>query len=425
MQQWRRELKSKVAKLIDEGVSVDPAKSICETTFYLPYQGFNDRRIQAQIGRLHRSSHVFNARHSRKSGKQRVGFISRYFCNHTIGRLMRGLIAGLSRDDFEVTVISVGRSADDIARFIQASADRHLIISDRIPAACRTLAELELDVLLFTDIGMDPVTYTLAHSRFAPVQCATWGHPVTSGLPTIDYFLSSALFESDASQDHYSESLVRFATTGVHYFRPERISTAVRRAEFGLPDDRTLYGCPQSLFKLHPEFDGILGDILRRDPLGEVVLLSGSRPNWDRLLMERISRTIPDVADRIRFIGRQSYAQFLRLNTVFDVLLDPIHFSGGNTSFEALSSGVPIVTWPSEFLRGRITHGLYRRMNVLDCVARTHAVYVEIALRLANDHDFRSTVSRRILEASPLLFEDHGAIRELGEFLQSARPAES
>lgn len=423
MHRWRNRLRENVSELVSQHVAIDTAREIAETTFYLPYQGCNDRELQLLIARLHRSSraelHGRLTTRVRSAGKTRVGFISRYFCNHTIGRLYRGLIEKLSRTEFDVFVISTGRHNDEISKRIRASTDRYIELPQRIPDACDALDQLELDVLLFTDIGMDPLTYTLAHSRFAPVQCAMWGHPITTGLDTIDYFLSSKLFEVDDPHDHYSERLVRFESPGVYYFRPDEPGIT-RKSDFGLPDGCHLYGCPQSLFKIHPEFDAIIGEILRRDPRGEVVLLDGSRPNWNRLLLERFAHTIPDVIDRVRFVGRQSYVRFLQLNTVFDVLLDPIHFGGGNTSYEAFAAGIPLVTWPSEFLRGRITHGLYRRMRIADCVAASHADYIAIALRLANDIDYRTHICNRILAAAPSLFEDRAAILELENFLRSA-----
>jgi len=50
-------------------------------------------------------------------------------------------------------------------------------------------------VLLYSEIGMDGVAAQLL--RLAPVQCNNWGHPVTSGFPSLDYFLSSALMEPE------------------------------------------------------------------------------------------------------------------------------------------------------------------------------------------------------------------------------------
>jgi predicted O-linked N-acetylglucosamine transferase (SPINDLY family) len=71
-------------------------------------------------------------------------------------------------------------------------ADRVVTLSKNIFNAQRIIAREEMDLLFYTDIGMDPETYFLSFARLAPVQCVTWGHPDTTGVPNVDYFLSSA-----------------------------------------------------------------------------------------------------------------------------------------------------------------------------------------------------------------------------------------
>ena len=67
---------------------------------------------------------------------------------------------------------------------------------------------------------MDPLTYVLAFGRIAPVQVAWWGHPDTSGISTIDYFVTSDTDAADAHL-HHSEQLVRFSTLGTYFRMPE------------------------------------------------------------------------------------------------------------------------------------------------------------------------------------------------------------
>src|SRR5207247_8154977 len=105
--------------------------------------------------------------------------------------------------------LSLGRHEDETARAIQEHADEYVVLPADLPLARRLIAEQRLDVLVYTDVGLDPVTSTLAHSRLAPVQCVTWGHPVTTGIPTLDYFLSSELLEGEGAEQHYTENLVR------------------------------------------------------------------------------------------------------------------------------------------------------------------------------------------------------------------------
>ena len=135
------------------------------------------------------------------------------------------------------------------------------------------------------------------------------------------------------------------------------------------------------------------------------------------MLRDRFARTLGEASRRVHFLPAQPHADFLQLNSLVDVLLDPIHFGGGNTSYEAFALGTPVVTWPGEFLRSRITLALYRKLGVLDCVVATPAEYVAQAVRLGTDPDYRRATSRRILDASGVLFEDATEIRDFERFL--------
>jgi len=105
---------------------------------------------------------------------------------------------------------------------------------------------------------------------------------------------------------------------------------------------------------------------------------------------------------------------------VSDVMLDTFHFGGGNTSYEGLAMGVPIVTLPSPYLRGRFTLGCYQRMGIDDCVATDPDQYVDIAVRLAPDREFRSAVRAKIEERSDMLFGCDEAVRAFEVFCREA-----
>ena len=94
---------------------------------------------------------------------------------------------------------------------------------------------------MYPEIGMNAPTMQMAALRLAPVQCTAWGHPVTTGLPTIDYFLSSELMEAENAQDHYSEKLIRLPNIGVSYPKPYIPSLSKTRADYQLPEDAILY----------------------------------------------------------------------------------------------------------------------------------------------------------------------------------------
>ena len=111
---------------------------------------------------------------------------------------------------------------------------------------------------------------------------------------------------------------------------------------------------------------------------------------------------------------------YLHLLAACDALLDTTHFGGGNTTYKAFSVGAPLVTLPGAFARGRVTSACYRKMGVLDCIARDRADYVRIALRLGTDRAWREQVRSRIRNARTVLFENAGVLRELEQFFVEA-----
>ncbi len=328
---------------------------------------------------------------------------------------MRGLIAHLNRDTFEIHLFLFPHKKDDITAFIEGHADCVTLLPESLSVARRVVAASKLDILFYPDIGMDPFTYFLAFSRLAPVQCAFYGHPITTGIRTVDYFISHAACEVPEGNAHYSESLVRLSegVTYAYYYRPQAQMCEKGRADFSLADSDHVYLCAQSLFKVHPDFDEMLRGILSKDKRGLVVFFQGEHATWTDLLTGRLKESLGDAIRRVRFLPRQPYEEYLRLVALSDVCLDTPHFNGGATTFDALAKGVPIVTLPGSYLRGRQTYALYKRMGVMDCIANTPQEYIDKAVRLATDVSYREGMHREICANSHLIFEDIGMVREL------------
>ncbi len=425
----RRRLADNLEALLRSDLGpADPRRPLPSPNFYLAYHGMNDRELQQAFasvclkacpGLAWTAPHCQD-RAPREGGRIRVGFMSRYLRHHTVGKLTRGLIDRLSRDRFEVVVFQLPGPSDEMSTVVAQAADRAVRLPGHLSDARRRIAEESLDLLFYPEIGMDPMTYFLAYARLARVQCVTWGHPVTTGIPNVDYFVSSVHLEPEGAEAHYSERLVRLSRLPTYYYTPPAVDRPPDRRRLGLEDDCTLYVCPQSLFKFHPDFDGIVADILRRDRRGHLVLIEGLSENWSRRLRERFARVFPDVVDRVRFVPRLTAPDFLNLLRVADALLDPLHFGAGNSAYEALALGIPIVTWPGPFMRGRVTHACYKQMEVMECVAGSAAQYVELAVRLANDPAWRGHLSERILAGNHAILEDIGAVHEMERFLAEA-----
>ncbi len=457
LQQYRETFEANLAQLMTHRVSIDPTRDLAPVNFLLAYQGLDDCDLARRIAALYQSPTVpmavpsaphFSANRAtagRTNGpaarpRIRIGFLSKFLRDHTIGDLTKGLIRQMSRTDFCVSIFLVGEAADETVSFLRSCADEVVSLPEDVGTARKMVADAGLDVLVYPDIGMHPFSYTLAFSRLARVQCVLWGHPVTTGIPTIDHFISSQLVEPEDAARHYTENLVLLESLPTYYYRPRLPGAAqddarplgisarereAARREFDLPQDAHLYVCPQSLYKFHPEFDSALAAILAGDPQARLVLIEAPHRHWTEMLAERLRKDLPESFGRVLFVPRVDRDRFLKLLATADVVLDPFHFGGGNTSFQALGLGLPIVTLPGQFMRGRVTAGCYKSMGLETCVARNAEEYVALSVRLGTDAGFNAGVRSEINARSSVLFENVSAVREFENFFRSVCPAHS
>ncbi|MBI1778094.1 MAG: hypothetical protein HYR63_22375 [Proteobacteria bacterium] len=426
----RNQLLTALDRLIETapaGSLPHPEKVIRATGFFLAYHDWDDRATQERLARLYlkitpdldwTAPHC-EAKRPRRD-RLRIGFVSFNLRSHTIGVLNRGILANLSRQRFETFIFRNPRRNDSVADEIEASVDGVGVLPFDLAGARRLIAGYELDALIYPDIGMDAFVYFLAFARLAPAQVTSWGHPDTTGIPNIDYFLSAADIEPEGAEAHYSERLIRLRSFPNHFTPPDRARRLTGRAAFGLPEDAILYGCAQNPVKFHPDFDAALVRILREDRKARLVLNSGGRAHWLGMFLERLKSRLPSVQERVVLTQNLDRASFTGLLEAVDALVDPFHFSGGNTSLEAFSVAQPVVTWPGRFMRGRLTHGCYRRMGMADLVADGPEAFVGLAQRLANDRPWRQTMSETIRSRSPVLYDNVESVRELERFLEAA-----
>ncbi|MGI8895884.1 MAG: tetratricopeptide repeat protein, partial [Casimicrobiaceae bacterium] len=283
----------------------------------------------------------------------------------------------------------------------------------------------DLDLLFFPELGMDATTFALAALRLARVQCAAWGHPVTTGHATVDVFLTSSVMEPENAAGHYIERLIALPGIGTRYTLPD-VPRDAARAHFGMPEGVTLFLCPQSLFKIHPDNDALFARVLGAVPDGRLVAFEGRDPALTARFRARLDAALAAAGltqkPYLQFLPQCRHADYLRINTVCDAMLDTLHWSGGNSSLDAMACGLPIVTLPGRFMRGRQSAGMLRLMEIDDTIAHDADDYVRIAARLGYDVPWRSGLRSRILAARACVFDDPAPTSALAAaFIELAR----
>lgn len=417
---------AEVEKLLDkalEEVWEVPDFRLISLPFHLAYQNGNDRLWNEKFHRLYRRLiPTLPAQLERRSGqRKRIGVVSRFLFRHAVSFCFGGLFASLAQlENCELFLFPIYESQlsdDPVSRHLQDLADswQPLAMEQPVLAAAQTIQSAQLDLLIYPEIGMDPFSYMLAHSRLALHQVVLAGHPLTSGLSTLDYFITSSELEIPGCQRHYTEQWVGLPGL-IQYPRPTPPTAYLTRSQLGLPEDATLYLCPMTLFKIHPDLDACFAEILRRDPRGQIILFEYLNTPYHLILKQRFEQSMPDIHTRILFLPFQSFEGFLRILNQADVVLDTHYFSGGNTSFLAFELGVPVVTLPSEQLKARSTWGLYQRMGLQTGIASDAHDYIEKALLLGQNPDLRQDFSRQILANNSLIFEQTDWNRAFGDW---------
>lgn len=390
-----------------------------EPPFYLAYHGRNELGIRSKYGDIV-SRGIAPALFRKREGKYRLAFFVSANHEGIFLSVMKGIINRLSSEHLEINILCAHAALPVLSNNISNETAKFITVSPRLENAIEEIRNENFDVIFYYEIGTDAVNYFLPFYRLAPVQCAGMGFPITSGIPQMDYMISGDLLEPENAENHYREQLLRTKSPFCYFYKPALPSPLKDREHFGLKKRNHIYLIPQSLFKFHPGWDETLGKILESDPNGIIVIIEDKNPRWKNLLMGRFKVSIPHVSDRIYFKPRMSRQDYLNLIAVSDVVLDPFHYGGGTTSLETLSYGVPIVTLPGEFMRGRYVHGFYKKMGLSGCTANSPDNYVEIANHLGMDRDYRKSMQEEILEKNHVLYEDNEIVEELEKFFIEA-----
>ncbi len=402
--------------------------------FLLAYQGSNDRELQQIYGDM--VCKIMALRYPQYAGrlpmpvlsageKIRVGIVSGFFYRHSNWKIpVKGWIENLDKKRFTLYGYYTGKVKDEETEAARQGFDRFVDSVHLFDELCRTIHGDQLHILIYPEIGMDGMTVRLASLRLAPVQCTSWGHPDTSGLPTIDHYLSSDLMEPLNADIHYTERLIRLPNLSVYYTPLDVPSSETNRDTFGLHAESTIYLCCQSLLKYLPLYDEVYPRIARQVDDCRFLFISDTSDWITEQFRLRIGRAFQRFGlngdDYIVLLPRLEPGAYHAVNLLSDIYLDSIGWSGCNSTFEAVACNLPIVTLPGELMRGRHSAAILGMIGVKETVASTFDEYIDIAVKLARDADFRQRMCYKTAANKHLLYRDRTCVTALEDFIEAA-----
>ncbi len=399
--------------------------------FYLTYQGLNDRDLQQTYGRM--ICKIMSSRYPEYSKslplpnleqnqKIRVGIVSRFFYSHSNWKIpIKGWVENLDKSAFELFGYYTGSKKDEHTVSAANMFDKFVQGNRSIERWCQTIAEDKLHILIFPEFGMDPTTINLGCLRLAPIQMTSWGHPETSGLPTIDYYLSSYLMESENAQENYTEKLVRLPNLSIHYTPLTIEPQALTKTDIGLKEDQILFWCCQSLYKYLPNHDDVFPLIAKGLSNAKFVFIQHESEDVIEVFRQRLNRAFEQFGlnyqDYCLFLPRMRPHKFASVSAIADIFLDSIGWSGCNSSLESVAQNLPIVTLPGDLMRGRHSMAILKMMGIEETIASNKEEYVQIAIRLGKDFQYRQYISEQVAENKHKLYGDLKPVRALEAFL--------
>ncbi|MBU3612657.1 tetratricopeptide repeat protein [Polynucleobacter sp. MG-27-Goln-C1] len=427
-----RELFSTMLSELEDWINVTTIKNGYKVVgghqlFFLAYQNEDNSKLLSRYGNIcHKlmkdlqpiltPSTAVAAR-----AKMKIGFVSGYIHQHSVwNAILKGWVTKLDPTLFEVHIFHLGEKFDGETEIAKTSATSFTQGKYSIEKWISCIQEKQLDAIIYPEIGMDRLTCQLASVRIAPVQICSWGHPETSGLPTLDYYLSAEQFEDKDSQKYYREKLISLPNLGCYYEPYVGAINLPDLASLGINVNRPILLCPGTPYKYNPSNDWILVDIVKKIPHCQLIFFNFPDTPID-LLKKRLSDLFHesnlDFNHHVIFIPLLTTANFYGLMNQADVFLDTIGFSGFNTSIQAIECALPVVTKKGKFMRGRLASGILEQLGMLDLVAKTDDDYINQAVKLTQDKQYRTLITEQIKGNRQKLYCDLAPIKALEEFL--------
>lgn len=366
--------------------------------FMLAYQnGNNDRDFLETVGELvspwlqitttQRQSEPETCRYPDRDPKldkiPRVGF---YFDNtektHVVFKHYFNIVRNCHDNGIEVVIIKGPLAAKQNSDELLEQSSHVVQLYSNLEQSVETLKSLDLHMLIYTEIYSSYAPYCLAHNRIAPVQAVLPGNLITTGIPTMDYFISSEYMETSTSQEQYTEKLIKLKGMPHGITEIPKFKSTKTRHYFDLPESSHIFSLLHNLIKFHPDWDELLEEIAQNNE-NAVFMLTGKDSRSSLFLKNRWRQSAPTFSSKCKFFNKMSKENYFNLLACADAVLDPIHMGCGTTSIDALSIGVPIITKPEDHPRTRIAYGLYKIMGIKNApIAYTKSDYVNFCTKM-------------------------------------------
>jgi protein O-GlcNAc transferase len=353
--------------------------------------------------------------------KIRIGIVGEHIRNHSVWNILtKGIIENINNESFEIYIFHLGNIFDEETKIAAELATSYVNDCGNIQTWCDKIIASNIDVVIYPEIGMHKLTAQLACLRLAKLQLAFWGHPETTGFPTIDYFISSKLIEPAGNANNYYESVHLLPDLGCYFSPPKVTASYFTKTMLGINEEVSILLCPGVSFKYNEDFDDIvLRIVTAKDDIRFIFFNSNiykSEFLKDRLNRKFINHGL-EFSDYITFLPWPNLSDLYGLMSISSLCLDTIVHSGFNTAISCVECSLPQITLEGNFFRNRQASAILRNIEITETITNSIQEYVDITIKLLNNGSLLNSIKEKIALNKHFLYKNNKPIRSLENFI--------
>lgn len=394
--------------------------------FYLMYHGFDDRQLYERYAAV--AMDIIDANDpvrqvlSKALQKERIKIcvINAQIKNHSVWHShTEGLYKRLDRAAFELHTINLTGVSCIQAEYAKEHSESYCDASGDDESVVEKILSIGADIVLYPEVGLHAQTWRLAARRLCVQQVAMWGNPETTGLPSIDYFVSVQELEGANAAQHYSESLVSLPLQEHYYASRQYDGKELDLASLGLVKEKKIILCSGAAFKYQYRFFEVFTQLYQKFEGLQFVFFDQEDEVSAQLKtsLAEIARIAP-ARNHIVFLPWIDEDRYYALMRVSHLMLDGLNFSGFNTAIKSIECGLPIVCIGSALLRENFSAGLLRAIGAHECVAESDANAIQVFTKLLEDQVFHQKIRQLMLEKKRHLLDIDGPVPHLESFFK-------
>lgn len=337
----------------------------------------------------------------KENKKLRIGYVSDDFRGHAVGYLCKTLFKSLNATGLESYLYAHGGNDDSEYRkyFEETATKFHNIEKLSYLEVAELIYQDQIDILIDMKGQTTNSILPMFAYKPAPIQIAYLGYAGSTGSEYIDYILVDHVITPKSTQKYYSEKFIYLPHCYLPIDDTQEISKAIStKSENQLPEDKFIYCCFNSTYKIEPTVFTVWMNILKAVPNSILWLLSSSPEENNALLCYAESAGVDK--NRIIFAKNKPPAEHLRRLQLADLFLDTYIVGAHTTASDSLWAGVPILTCTGNRFVSRVCTSLLQTQGLDELIAHDLKSYQKKAIYYGTHPEEIHKLKEKILLAN-------------------------